>query len=125
MVNRAITAVGGQAAFEILSVAIEFMKIHQAEETQREYIRARRDALVTALNNERDLLLDYFDRRFNERRSALEEFFSLLHHAVDSGNIDELQAALTGILGILKDNPLGDLAEFRGNWSNPDYSIDL
>ena len=125
MVNPVTMATGGQAAFAVVSAAVEFFKVHEAEETQREYIRAQRDALVTALNNERDLLLGYFDKRFAERRSALEEFYTLLHHAVDSGNIDELQAALTGILGILKDNPLGDLAEFRKNWANPDYSIDL
>ena len=125
MVDPRAVVVGGEAAFVILQAAVEFFKVHEAEETQREYIRAQREALITALNNERDLLLDYFHRRFAERRSALEEFYNLLHHAVESGNIDELQAALAGILGILKDNPLGDLVEFRKNWANPDYSIDL
>ena len=41
----------GQFAFGILSGAIEFMNVHEREETQREYIRAHRDVLVTALNN--------------------------------------------------------------------------
>ena len=118
-------AMASEFAFGIITKAFEYLKEHEAQETQREYIRAQRDALVTALNNERDLLLDYFDKRFAERRAALEEFFELMHTAVDSKNTDELQAALAGILGILRDNPLGDLAEFRKNWENPNYSIDL
>ena len=37
-----------------------------------------------------------------------------LHKSVGSKNTDELQVALAGILGILRDT-LGDLAEFRKN----------
>ena len=118
-------AMASEFAFVFITKALEFLREHEAEETQREYIRAQRDVLVTALNNERDLLLDYFDKRFAERRFALEEFFELMHKSVGSKNTDELQVALAGILGILRDNPLGDLAEFRKNWKNPNYSIDL
>ena len=64
MVNPRTAAIGGQAAFVIIKTAVEFFKIHEAEETQREYIRAKRNVLVTALNNERDFLLDYFEKRF-------------------------------------------------------------
>ncbi len=116
----------GRQAATALSVAIdEYLKAHQAEKTQREYIRAKRDVLVTALNHERDCLLAYFEHRFAERRSALEEFYSLLHSAVESGDAAQLQASLTGILGIIKDNPLEDLATFRENWSNPNFVIEL
>ena len=118
-------AMTGEFAFAFITQTLEFLRVHEAEETQREYIRAQRDALATALNNERDLLLDYFDKRFAEHRAALDEFFELMRKAVGSKNTDELQTALAGILGVLKDNPLGDLAEFRKNWNNPNYSIDL
>ena len=118
-------ALAGEFGFVIIKAALEFLKEQDANETEREYIRAHRDLLMTALNNERDLILAYFDHCFAERRVALEELFELMHKAVDRQNTDELQAALTGILGIIKDNPLGDLAEFRNNWENPGYSIDL
>ncbi len=118
-------AIASELAFGFIKAAQEYLREHDAEETRREYIRAHRNVLVTALNNERDLLLDYFDKRFAERRVALAEFFELMHKAVDNKNTDELQTALAGILGILKDNPLGELAEFRKNWKDPSYSIDL
>ena len=118
-------AFGKYAALEIIQAAAEYLKAHEVEKTQREYIRAKRDVLATALNNERDCLLAYFEHRFAERRSALEEFYALLHTSVENGDRIQLQASLAGILGIIKDNPLDDLAGFREKWSNPKFTIDL
>lgn len=116
---------GGYAAMEIIQAAVEYLKEHEAEKTQREYIRAKRDVLVTVLNNEKDCLLDYFEHRFAERRSALEEFYALMHTATESGDTTQLQASLAGILGIIQDNPLDDLAEFQEKWRNPEFTIEL
>ena len=116
---------GKDATMEIIQAAVEYLKAHDAEKTQREYIRAKRDVLVTVLNNEKDCLLAYFDHRFAERRSALEEFYALMHTSVENGDTIQLQASLVGILGIVKDNPLDDLVEFREKWSNPEFTIDL
>ena len=117
--------VGELAAIEIIRAAVEYMRIHESEQTRREYIWARRDALVTALDNERDCILAYFEHRFAERRSALEEFYALLRASVDSRDAAQLQAALAGILGVIQENPLGDLEKFRENWADPDFTIEL
>ncbi len=118
-------ALASELAFGVIKAAVQYLKEQQAEETQRAYVRAQRDVLVTALHNQRDLPMDYFDKRFAERRSSLEEFYRLLHLAVERRDTEQLQAALGGILGVLRENPLGDLVEFRKNWENPNYSIDL
>lgn len=118
-------SMSAQAAMGIISAAVEYMKIHEAENTRREYIRARSDALVAALNNERDVILAYFEHRFAERRSALDEFYALLRASVDSDDAARLQVALAGILGIIQNNPLGELAEFREKWANPNFTIEL
>ena len=114
-----------QAAMGIISAAVEYMRIHEEESTRRAYIRAQSDALVAALNNERDVILAYFEYRFAERRSALDEFYALLRASVDSGDTTRLQVALAGILGIIQDNPLGELAEFREKWADPNFAIEL
>lgn len=116
---------GELAAMGIIAAAVEYMRIHESEQTRREYIWARRDALVTALDNERDCILAYFEHRFAERRSALEEFYALLRESVDSRDAARLQAALAGILGVIQENPLGDLEKFRENWADPDFTIEL
>ncbi len=122
MLNAAMTAA---RTLEVIEAAIDFMKSHDHEISKREYIRSNQEVLITALNHERDCLLDYFDRRVSERREALEEFYGLLHSAVESGDVTHLNASLAGILGIIKDNPLGDLVEFRKLRDDPNYRISL
>ena len=81
--------------------------------------------MITAPNNQRDFPLAYFTQRFAERRETLQHFYDLLHTAVDNKDTAQLQAALLGFLGIIQDNPLADLAEFRVQWNNPDFSLEL
>lgn len=112
-------------ALTILKEAIAYYKTREVEQTKREEIWAKRDVLISALNNEKDVILTYFEHRFAERKSSLEQFYNLLHKSVDSGNEIQLQSALAGILGIIKENPLSDFAEFRKNMSNPDFNEEL
>lgn len=114
-----------RVAEEIIKAAVAYMRIHEEESTRRAYIRAQSDGLVAALNYQRDVILAYFEHRFAERRSALDEFYALLRESVDSGDTARLQVALAGILGIIQDNPLGELAEFREKWANPNFAIEL
>lgn len=119
--------VGGSAVnfLPLITEAIDYYKIRAEERTKREEIWSKRDVLVTALNSEKEVILTYFEHRFAERKMALEQFYLLLHRAVDSGNENELKVALDGILGIIRENPLKDFAEFKKNMSNPDFVIEL
>ncbi len=112
-------------ALTTLKEAIAYYKTRQVEQTKREEIWSKRDVLILALNNEKDVLLSYFEYRFSERRDSLEQFYNLLHKSVDSGNEIQLQTALTGILGIIQENPLSDFAEFRKNMANPNFTLEL
>ena len=123
--HRMSATIAAKLAFDVIAAAVDYLKDRESEVTQREYIRAHRDVLVTALNNEKEVLLDYFEKRFAERREALEQFYDLLHTAVETGDPIQLQASLAGILGIIKENPLGDLVAFRQKWDDPKYVIDL
>ena len=109
----------------IFREAIAYYKTRQVEQTKREEIWSKRDVLILALNNEKDILLSYFEQRFAERRVALEQFYNLLHSSVDSGNETQLQTALTGILGVIQENPLSDFAEFRKSMTNPNFKLEL
>ncbi len=112
-------------ALTVLKEAIAYYKTRQVEQTKREEIWSKRDVLILMLNNEKDVFLTYFEHRFAERKTSLEQFYNLLHRSVDSGNEIQLQTALTGILGIIQENPLSDFAEFRKNMANPDFKLEL
>lgn len=109
----------------VVTEVIGYLKTRQEEQTKREYIWAKRDAIVTELNNEKEVVLSYFEHRFAERKGALDQFYSLLHSAVDTGNDQQLQTALNGILGIIQENPLKDFAEFKKNMSDPDFVLEV
>ena len=129
-VGSTVAKGGGKvvSAVNVLAVvteAVEYLNTRQEEQTKREYIWAKRDAIVTELNNEKEVVLSYFEHRFAERKGALEQFYSLLHRAVDTGNDQQLQTALNGILGIIQENPLKDFAEFRKNMAKDDFVLEV
>ena len=135
--SQALRKVGGTVArgggkvvasvnpLAVVTEVVGYLKTRQEEQTKREYIWAKRDAIVTELNNEKEVVLSYFGHRFAERKGALEQFYSLLHRAVDTGNDQHLETALNGILGIIQENPLKDFAEFKRNMSDPNFMLEF
>ena len=124
MVNFA-AFIGAQAIPPTISGIAEYFRTLVEEQTRRQAIATHRDVLLARITAERDAILAYFEHRFSERRAVLEEFFELLHRAVDYGNNHQLNAALAGILGIIQDNPLDDFETFKQQFQNPDYVIEI
>ena len=112
-------------ALAVITEAIDFFQKREEQRTKRAYIEGRRDVLVTAFEAKERVILSYFDQRFAERKGALEQFYVLLHRATESGDKVQLEAALEGTLGIVKDNPLMDFESFVDKWSDPDFVIEL
>lgn len=110
---------------EIINAGVEYLKTREAEKTNRELIQAKAQAFQAALQARREILLVYFEHRFAERREALAEFYRLLHIAVETGSTHQLDAAIGGILGLIKDNPLDDFDHFKQTWENLDALIEL
>ena len=109
MVNPAFAFVGTQIIPPTISGIADCFRAIQEEETKQQAIIANRDILIARLTAEKEAILAYFSHRFAERRAALDEFFELLRHDVDSDDNHQLNVALAGILGIIQDNPLADL----------------
>ena len=112
-------------AQEVINAGVEYLKTREAEKTNREWIRANHQAFLAALQAEQEVLLVYFEHRFAERREALGEFYQVLHKAVETGDDHQLDVAICGILGIVKDNPLNDFEKFRQTYNDPNSIIEL
>jgi len=110
---------------EVLHEYFEYKKTLDEQKTTRKNIKAKRDIAIKSIEAQKEILLDYFNKRFSERKDSLDKFFSLLDSAVKEKNEKQLDVALAGILGILKDNPLGDFQAFKENMLMPDYKIEL
>ncbi len=112
-------------AIAVITTFTETLQIIQTEETKRAQIAAQRDVLIKALESERQVMLAYFEQRFAERRQALDRFFHLLDYGVTHHDTASIDAALTGILGIIQDNPLRDFETFKKCMARPDFVIEL
>lgn len=112
-------------ALAVITEALAYLKTREEEQTKRAYIAARRDVLVSAVEAKERVLTAYFEQRFAERKGALDQFYALLHRATESGDQAQLDAALAGILGIVKDNPLKDLETFAEAWKDPNFNIEF
>lgn len=125
MVNPAFAFIGSQVIPDTISGISDCFRAMQEEETKRRAIIANRDVLIARLTAEKETILAYFNHRFAERRAALDEFFELLHYAVDSKDNHRLNAALAGILGVIQDNPLDDFETFKKQFEDPDYVFEI
>ena len=110
---------------EIINAGVELLKTREVEITEREWIRTNYQAFLDALRVEQESLLIYFEHRFAERREALHEFYQLLHTAVETEDDHQLDAAIYGILGIIRDNPLTDYVEFKRAFNDPNTIIEI
>ena len=125
MVNPAFAFVASQVIPPTISGIADYFRALTEEETKRRAIAANRDFLIARITAERDAILAFFDHRFAERRAALDEFFELLRHAVDSRDNHQLNVALAGILGIIQDNPLDDFETFKMQFQNQDHVFEI
>lgn len=123
--NHANGAVTPANAFAIITEFVGYLNTVAQEETKRRHITAKRDVLIHAIESEKTVLLAYFAQRFAERRHALEQFYHLLEQGVAAKDLKSIDVALAGILGILQDNPLQDLAAFANHWRREDFIIEL
>lgn len=104
---------------EIINYYFEYKKVVAAHETERTRLNAKRDIVLKTLDIQRELIKEYFDRRFEERKSALDRFFALLDDAVKNNNDKHLDVALDGIVTLIKDNPLKDFEAFKTQLLDP------
>ena len=125
MVGQAAAFIGAQVIPPTISGIRDYLCAMQEENTKRQAIAANRDVLIVRITAEKETILAYFSQRFAERRAALDEFFELLRHAVDSRDNHQLNVALAGILGIIQDNPLDDFETFKQQFHDPDYTIEI
>ena len=103
----------------------DYMATVQCHETRRQEIAAYHDIIIHALNQERDVILAYFNHTFAERRLVLEQCFDLMDKSIETNDHASLNLALTSILGVIHENPLKDFETFRRRMSEPGFEIVL
>ena len=79
---------------------------------------------IAKINAQRDSLMAYLDRSFDERAENFRALFSVVDKAMSSRNNEQLALALNSITEIAKSSPfkeLANLASVRAALDDPDH----
>lgn len=109
---------------QIVSAYTEYKVIAEQEQTKRQSIEAWEKVTVTKINAQRDWLIAYLDRSFDERSENFRALFAVVEQAIASGNNDQLALALTSITEMAKSSPFKDianLASFQAALDDPNH----
>lgn len=109
--RREIAALERTQCVDIVSSAYtEYKHIAEQEQTKRREIDAWERETITKINAQRDLLMAYLDRSFDERAENFRALFAVVDSAIASGNNEQLALTLNTITEIAKSSPFKDLA---------------
>jgi hypothetical protein len=91
--------------------ATDAVKFCEVQKTKREEIRANRDIRIRQLETQRDIIMRYLERSFDERKYLFEEQFKVVDHALQTGNTQELAISLQCINDLAKSSPFKALTD--------------
>ncbi|MEH2398593.1 hypothetical protein [Nostoc sp.] len=109
---------------QMVSAYSEYKIIAEQEQTNRREIEAWEKETITKINAQRELLMAYLDRSFDERAENFRALFAVVDNAIASGNNDQLALTLNSITEIAKSSPfkeLANLASVRAALDDPDH----
>ncbi len=95
---------------QIASAYIDYLKIAEQEKTKRREIEAWEKETIAKINAQRELVIGYLDRSFDERGKTFLALFTVVDRAMESGNNEQLAHALNSITELAKSSPFKDLA---------------
>jgi ribonucleotide reductase alpha subunit len=95
---------------QLMSAYTDYLTIAEQEKTKRREIDAWEKETITKINAQRDLLMAYLERSFDERAENFRSLFAVVDGAIASGNNEHLALALNSITDIAKSSPFKDLA---------------
>lgn len=102
-----MTSSSALSAFEMLvNSHKEYKMIAERELTKREMIKTWKETHLAQIQAQQEILRDYLKYTFAERKTAIDGFFEVLDKGFESNNLEMINMAIGGIVGIVKTSPL-------------------
>lgn len=109
---------------QMLLAYTEYMKVAEQEQTKRRDIERWEKQAIASINDQRDFLMNYLDRSFDERAENFKALFCIVDRAIANGDNTQLALALNSITEIAKSSPfkeLANLASVRAALDDPNH----
>jgi hypothetical protein len=117
------TKLSPQQALDGLKIFADIVKenhkITEEEITKRDNITAMKEFEIEKIQAQKEVLKDYFDKIFTERRVNFDKMFDALDKGIESNNLELIQLSLNSIVEIAKDSPLKQVEKLRNDFHNP------
>lgn len=111
-----------EQAFEGLKIFADVVKennrIREEERTKRHNITAMKEFEIEKIQAQKEVLKDYLEKTFAERRINFDKMFDALDKGIESNNLELIQLSLGAIVEIAKDSPLKQVEKLRNDFHN-------
>lgn len=105
-----------KAAVEALREVSRAVQAVAKERTRQAEIRAESEAELARIAAQRDVILSYLDRSFDERRTNFDELFRRIDRGIEEGRLEVVAASLDALVKLADSSPfkaLGDLSKVK------------
>lgn len=127
--EKAAAAINPLAALEaIVTTYGDYRKVVAQEKTKRAQIDAWRELNLEKIRAQREILLTYLDRTFDERKANFKKLFEVMDSALDAGQTELLTKTLDSVTQLAKTSPFRDIAtveQVRAILDAPGQDVDL
>ncbi|MCQ2234015.1 MAG: hypothetical protein MJZ24_04630 [Paludibacteraceae bacterium] len=117
------------AALKVFATATkETIKFVKLQEVKRERIVAEKDAKIAQIEATKEILKEYLDKTFDERKDTFSKYFAVVDMALENGNNEALAQALENINSLAASSPFKDLSNmntFKEIMNNSDEELDI
>lgn len=107
-----------QGLLEIFEAHNRYLQHRETEITKRIEIEKNAEIEITKIRETTRLLRDYLEMAFSERRENIDRCFKMLDAGLSSGNSQQIDAALSLIVTMIKESPLKQAAEVMQRLKN-------
>jgi hypothetical protein len=98
---------------ELASSVADVQKFSEAQQTARVDILAQRDVIVEKIQSQKEVILFYLEKSFDERKLNFEKLFSAVDIALKSNNIQALSLSLDSINKLAASSPFKALSDMK------------
>ena len=96
-----------------VSMAGEVTKFTEVQKTKRKEIEAKRDILVNKIQSQKEIILAYLEKSFDERKESFAKLFSIVDSAIVNNNMQQLALGLDSINKLADSSPFKALASIE------------
>ncbi|WP_316849068.1 hypothetical protein [Pedobacter agri] len=96
-----------------VTMAAEVSRFTEVQKTKRTEIEAQRDVYVERVRAQKDLMILYLEKSFDERKTNFEKLFQVVDHAITNNNMQQLSMGLESINNLASSSPFKDLSSLE------------